>query len=144
MKHGRHDSEYDRVRRGAGYDRPKLEFPDEKDEIDLQARIDAGLSDFRKRMADLEQQDAERSAQMARRAAESSAEINRRMILRDYERQGLQRPEGTLVSLPLLMKLGWRIEEIDGKNVLVKPNQQKQRKTREDYERERSINAEGS
>lgn len=52
-----------------------------------------------------------------------TADANRALLLADYERAGVAPPEGrTLVSLTLLLSLGWRIETMpDGAKVLTAP-----------------------
>lgn len=67
-------------------------------------------------------QEAEADAAAKARAAAFTQETSRQMILRDYEAHGLQPRPGVLVSLPTLLRLGWRIEEHpDGGTVLVAP-----------------------
>ena len=146
MKRGRHDGDYERVRRQAGMsNRPRSEFPDEEEESAVAARVAKSNEEFKARMAELDRQELAQHQEAEERHTARRREIDRRMILAEYARLGLSPPGDTLVSLPLLIKLGWRIEEIDGKNVLVRPASfSTGRKTREDYERERAVNAEGS
>lgn len=56
------------------------------------------------------------------RVAALFQETNREMILREYAAHGLTPRPGTLVSLSMLLRMGWRIEEHpDGGPVLVAP-----------------------
>lgn len=146
MKRGRHDSAYDRVRREAGLGgRPAPEFPDEEEERATAARIAKSNEEFKARMAELDRQELAGRVDAEQRHADRRREIDRRILLAEYGRLGLTPPCDTLVSLPLLIKLGWHIEQVDGRNVLVRPQASAPgRKTREDYERERALNAEGS
>lgn len=49
-------------------------------------------------------------------------ETTREMILRDYAARGLTPRPGTLVSVPMLLRMGWQIaEHPDGGPVLVAP-----------------------
>lgn len=145
MKRSAYDSEYDRVRQKAGYARPRPDFPDEREEHSAAARVAVKNAEFQKRMADLGAQEAQRTVELEVLLAERSKEISRRMILREYEKEGLQPPAvGVLVSMPLLLKLGWQIGELDGAKTLIPPGIKKKRKTREDYESERTGNSEGS
>lgn len=146
MKRNRHDGDYDRVRREAGYAKPKFEFSDEDDEQAKRDRIAKMNAEFKERMAVLDGQDKQRAAEAEARLAARSKEISLRMIAREFEREGVKPPiDGITVSLPLLLKLGWRIGEFDGEKVLVRPaSSGNRRKTRADYEAERAGNGEGS
>lgn len=51
-----------------------------------------------------------------------TAETNRHMIMREYEAKGLTPRPGVLVSLSMLLQMGWKIEDHpDGGSVLVAP-----------------------
>lgn len=73
-------------------------------------------------------QEVEAKAEAIRkaRATEVSLETNRRQLLRQYEAAGVEPPSvdasgRPLVSLPMLLTLGWSIEHhLDG-NVLARP-----------------------
>jgi hypothetical protein len=139
MKRGRHDSAYDEVRRDAGYTRPQFEFPDEQEEEATRQRVAKKHAEFKERMAALDAQEAQRTVELEARLAERSKEIGRRMIMREYERAGVRPPVGILVSLPLLIKLGWQLQgDVDGGKVLMRPEPKPKRKTRADYEAERA------
>lgn len=67
-------------------------------------------------------QESARDAAAKARVVAMTQENNRQMILREYAARGWPPPTGTLVSLPLLLKMGWRIEDHpDGGRVLVAP-----------------------
>lgn len=67
-------------------------------------------------------QEAARDVATKARVDAEAQENNRRMILREYEARGLAPRPGTLVSLALLLRMGWRIEEgPDHEAVLVAP-----------------------
>jgi len=137
MKRGRHDSDYDEVRRRAGYTRPQPEFPDEEEDRAVAARVMQKSEEFKARMAEIDKQDAQRNGEMAARLEARSKEISRRIIVREYAALGVAPPE-PLVSLALLRKIGWHIEEVGGRNVLVGPSSgAPARKTREQWEAER-------
>lgn len=56
------------------------------------------------------------------KARERISAENRETIIADYRARGLEPPPGYLVSLPTLLSIGWRVEEMEqGKRVLVKP-----------------------
>jgi len=146
MKRGRHDGVYERVRREAGLSsRPAPEFPDEEEDRAIADRVAKSNEEFKARMAELDRHELAKHAEAEQHHADRRREVDRRMLLREYERLGLSRPDGMMVSLPLLIKIGWHIEQVDGKNVLIRPASfAPGRKTREDYERERALNSEGS
>lgn len=110
MKRTLYDSEYDRVRRKAGFDKPRYEFPDEQEERESEARVEEMSADFRRRMAAVAAEEArvtgERLAAQNKRTSEYSAIV----IRREYAALGLTPPE-PLVSLALLRRLGWTLEE---------------------------------
>lgn len=72
-----------------------------------------------------QQEEAEREARR-KSAAELSARASEAAALAEYCAAGVEpfrSPNGMLTSLPLLRKLGWTIQEIDGKPTLVKPKE---------------------
>lgn len=138
MKRGLHDSEYEKIRRAAGYGKPQYEFP----EIDTEAmfaaeRVEAARQDFHNRMDELNRAEAKKAAEVEARHAEFRLKVDRAILLSEYQRLGLE-PLEPLISLHLALKLGWSIEQINGKNVLARPTAQQQRKTREQWEEERN------
>lgn len=74
-------------------------------------------------------EDAER-AQRAQRARERQALIARESVAREYRALGLDVPAdppgGVLTSPSMLFKAGWRIEKVEGENVLVRPGHRAQ------------------
>jgi hypothetical protein len=120
MKRSRFDSEYDQVRRAAGLGRP--EFPEAKEEQLSEDRVAAANADFRMRMNELEKAESALAAEKRVRFDQLRKEYNLRMIRRQYENLKITPPE-PLVSLSLLLQLGWRIEEvgIEGRYSLVRP-----------------------
>jgi hypothetical protein len=148
MRRTRYDAEYERVRREAGL--PPPEFPCEPEPrqpaapIDL-GRVDAAHADFKARMAALS--DHERAAAAVRKveADALSKRANLSVLVTEFARAGVRPPcvnqagEPT-VSLPTLLWLGWTIADRDDGKVLVRPvAAPAQRRTREDYERERGM-----
>jgi hypothetical protein len=133
MKYGRHDSEYDKIRQRAGYARPRYEF----DEIDPNGmfeseRVEAARADFHQRMAELDAFEAKKKEESEKRHAEFRLRVDRAIMLAEYQRFGLTPMSDNPCSLSLLLKLGWTIEQVGDKNVLVRPPLQKTRKQRED------------
>jgi hypothetical protein len=85
--------------------------------------------------------EAEIEAKRRQRAREFLAETNERTRLAEYRKAGVEPPQYTRVSLGLLLSLGWTIEEVEGRRVLVKPPTPPDpgpRRGREHYEREQS------
>lgn len=147
MKRSLYDGEYHRVSDRAKLKsdmRRNVEFPDDDPE-----NRDKASAEHVRRTADeaMERLSGESDAERKRRAEIAasldarSAEFNERMIKREFTALGLDPPQ-PLVSLGLLKQMGWTIQEIEGKATLVSPGKQHQRRTREDWERER--NGEGT
>lgn len=145
MKRTRYDTEYDRVREAAGLTRPQYDFPDEeaeeRDRAARQARIDAGMVEMRERMAKNEAVETEAQRRAAAEMDANRVRWNERIKRQEFERLGLTPPE-PLVSLALMISLGWRVEKVTGpegveRMELLHPVQRR-RKTREDYDRERN------
>lgn len=94
---------------------------------------------------------AEERAEEAKRAAKATARTldnNRRQLLAEYERAGVEPPfvdenGKPTMSLSMLLRLGWSIKQISiehvgDERVLLKPAQQQhKRMTREEWEQER-------
>lgn len=137
MKRGRHDSEYDKIRRAAGYVKPRHEFPDDEEERAAAARVEELNQDFKDRMAELRNAETAQEAERLRKHAERRASVDRAIMLDEYKRLDLTPPE-PLCSLGLLLQMGWKIEPgADGRNVLTRPPAAPKRKTREEWEKER-------
>jgi hypothetical protein len=135
MKRDGLESEYDKVQRRKRYERA-LEFPEEQDRADVIARIEAAHAGFKERMAELDEQETRREAEARARATEHTMRANKLALIGEYEAAGLE-PRMD-VSLPMLLSLGWRIEEIEGKRSLVydvdnRKWQMAPRKTREEH-----------
>ena len=76
-----------------------------------------------------EQSAIKRDARAERQRAEAPLVEQRMNAARtaEYERAGLKAPEprdGIVVSLPMMLKMGFRIEEIGGEKVLVSPRKE--------------------
>lgn len=122
MKRTRYDAEYERVRRAAKLARAKdPEFPenDEPVKIDF-ARVDAAHDDFKQQMAALDVVETQKRAEAAARADKFTRDTNERLRLAEYDAAGITPPNGTRCSLELMLRLGWRIEDVGGVRELVK------------------------
>jgi hypothetical protein len=113
VRHSRFDSEYDRVRREAGFAKPKYEFPEE-DEPDQKGqvtsdRVKAMNEDFQHRMSELANHERQKTAEADANHARRRREFDEKVIRREYEALGLKPPE-PLVSLSLLRSMGWRVD----------------------------------
>jgi hypothetical protein len=131
MKRSLYDSEYERVRREAGLDRPEFAEPEESPPVDI-ARIEAAHDDFKGRMAAFDVHETQRRAEAKAEADRYTREINERGRLAEFAHAGVAPPVGVQASLELLLWIGWTIEEADGQKVLIRPKQVP-RKTREEY-----------
>lgn len=128
MKRGRFDSDYDRVRR-APPSQAEVEFPDpslfDRERTERRA---AEQADFRRRMALLGEQEAERAAERRRIADQRTQLSNERALLAEYRRAGAAPPfvkaDGITpsCSLSLLLQNGWSLERIGDRVSLLKPH----------------------
>ena len=120
MKRTRFDSDYDEIRRAAGFAKPAYEFPDVEEEKLSAERVEAMNADFKERMQALA--DAERTSDATKRAEFDAwrRDYNIRVIKRQYTDLGLMPPE-PLVSLSLLLQFGWKVEQVGDKMTLVRP-----------------------
>ena len=138
MKRDGLETEYDKVQRRKRYERA-LEFPEEEDRADLIARIEVAHAGFKERMAELDEQETKREAEARARATEHTMRANKMALIDEYKRAGLEPPATEMaVSLSLMLSLGWRIEEVEGKRSLVydvdnRKWQMAPRKTREEH-----------
>lgn len=121
MKRDRFSTDYDKVRERAGWNRPQYDFPDDAERRRVASRVAELNDDFKKRMAEISKVDEVRIAEIAKRQAETSAAVNRRMMIREWMAAGLEPPE-PLYSLSLAFSLGCTIEEIAGKATLMIPS----------------------
>lgn len=122
MKRTRFDSEYDKVRRAAGYTKPNYEFPEAREEQLSQERVAAASADFRASMDELANAENALSAEKRVRFDQWRKEHNLKILRREYLDLGIT-PPVPLVSLGLLIQLGWRVEPlgVPGRCVLVRP-----------------------
>lgn len=85
-------------------------------------RVGAMLDEFKGRIGPTEDEFMEEEARLRERSAENMKRA-RAAIIDEYVRAGLDppadRPGKVLVSLPMMLKRGYTIREVDGKNVLV-------------------------
>lgn len=93
---------------------------------EVRARTNKAIEEWRNDAGVRLRQDFEAEREKRRKSAMESDESHRKMVLQQYEMAGLpppeERPGKALVSLPLLLSLGWRIETgPDRKPVLVAP-----------------------
>jgi hypothetical protein len=127
MKRKACDSEYYRVRsRGGGRWREEFPEDDPKDDERSAARVAAMHEDFKQRMAVLEAAEAGAKERRKQDATEHSFRSNALVAWAEYRAAGVEPPRLTAdgvpaFSLSLLFVLGWTIEEIDGKRLLLKP-----------------------
>ena len=135
MKRDRFASDYEQIRRQAGLGRPEFDLPEPDVKPDL-ARVQAAHDDFKARMAVRTKHEAEEEARRKVEATELSMRANESIRVTEFAQAGVEPPDGMRVSLPLLMRLGWTIAEVDGGKVLVRPNaapKPRARKSREEY-----------
>jgi hypothetical protein len=137
MKRSLYDSEYDRIRKAAGYTAPRYEFPDEEGETAAARRtadrINELNDDFRARMAALGEMERQKIAAAQASLDAWRKEHNERQIKREYEQLGLIPPE-PLVSLSMLYHLGWTVQMVGNENVLVRPLHAAPRRREEEYD----------
>lgn len=126
MKHGRHASEYEKVRRAAGMARPKFDIDDDDLAAATAKRIEEFNDDFRQRMAKLSEHEHEQAARRKAEADALSSRANVSAMLKEYQQHGVEppftKPDGSpKFSLGFLLKIGWDIMRVGEKNVLVSP-----------------------
>lgn len=112
---------------------------DEFDIIERHAKEAAArrLEEAKAANAAFEAREAREAAGRKVRSTEFSLEVNERLRLAEYDRYGVEPLEGFRVSIGMLFKFGWKVEEILGQRRLVPPDPEKpRRKTREDYYRD--------
>jgi hypothetical protein len=142
MKRGQHDSYYDRVRKRAGWTKPRYDFPDQA-EVDREGylvaeRVADMASDFHARMDELNAAELRELKEQNIRAVEHSMRANRLCMAMEYRSAGvkpiLTDGDGNpTVSLSLALLLGWRIEQIGDRNVLTAPASAPRKTRKEDY-----------
>jgi hypothetical protein len=133
MKRDRFASDYEQVRRQAGLPRAEFDLPEPGAKPDL-ARVHAAHDDFKARMAVRTEHEAEEEANRKAAATELTLRANESIRVTEFVQAGVEQPIGMLVSIGMLMQLGWTIAEVDGKKMLVRPTgKPRARKTREEY-----------
>ena len=118
MKRSLFDSEYERVRRQAGLNQPRLEFDMDDPDVNgerVADRVTRAHEDFKQRMAELDAVNVKQAAERKVAADQRSMEANRIQLLGEYEAAGVYPPftddsGKPTISLSLLKRLGWRIE----------------------------------
>lgn len=134
MKRDRYESDYERVRRQAGLARSEFPEPDtspRQGEVGEPQPIDDG---FRDRMAELARLDAEKAAERKIHADALTLRANELVRLKEYQRAGVDPMPGG-ISLSLALQMGWKIEQVGDRNVLVQPGRvaAPKRMTREEH-----------
>lgn len=71
--------------------------------------------------------DAKRTAQLKERMDDRARETNRRQVIAEYQAAGVEPPsvDGNrkpTTSLSLLLRMGWKIENISGQPTLIRPS----------------------
>jgi hypothetical protein len=111
LKRGLHDSEYERVRRKAGMDRP--EFPEDEPDRDGRLAADRVAEKARETMAILiDRQNQDENERRAKAAADMDGvrrRTNERLMRESWKRYGLEQPSPQ-ASLELYISIGWRLE----------------------------------
>lgn len=121
MKGDRFASDYEQVRRQAGLQQPRFDLDDEPDPAEVAARVAAKLADFHERMNQRLANETEQAAKRKAEAAALTARANEAMRLAEFEAAGVECPAGMKVSLGLLLQVGWRVDNLSGRNVLTRP-----------------------
>jgi hypothetical protein len=112
---------------------------DEFDIIERHAKEAAEhrLEEAKARNAAAQAQEERETAERKARATELTLATNEMFRRAEYDRHGVEPPEGFPVSIWLLFKFGWKVEEILGQRRLIPPDlEQPRRRTREDYYRD--------
>jgi hypothetical protein len=113
---------------------------DEFDIIERHAKEAAArkFEDALARNAAAQAQEQRETAERKARSTELTLDTNEMFRRAEYDRHGVEPPDGFRVSIGLLFKFGWKVEEILGERHLIPPDPAKlKRKTREDYHRDR-------
>lgn len=130
MKRDRFAGDYDKIRRDAGYARPRYDLDDpEEPDLEREGTLQEG---FRERAEQLRQAEAAEEAKKQASKTAFTLETNERMRLRQFELAGVEPPAGFKCSLSLLLSMGWSIGEVKGKKVLVRPFAPAPRKEEDD------------
>lgn len=135
MKHGRFDSDYERIRRKPP-PQSEAEFPEPSlFDREREQRRAAEREDFKRRMEVLAQQEREREEERAARADANKRASNVRALMAEYERAGVEPPftngDGVpTCSLSLLLQIGWSIEQLGDSVTLIQPRVSREKATR--------------
>lgn len=134
MKHGRHASDYDKVRKTAGFANPKYqapapEFPEDAaaDERSAsRARVQEMDDDFKARMKSLSAQEIAQQEARKKEADALTARANLSVMSTEYRNARVVPPYTDAnghpkFSLHFLFRMGWSIQMVGSENVLVSP-----------------------
>lgn len=136
MKRDRLASDYERIRRDAGLRSRDFQPPPQAE----RNRVEEINDDFRARMEALNEAQAEAARRRKAEADILTVRANDAARLREFAAAGLEPPIGFSTSLSLLLQIGWKIVEVDGRKVLMRPIANPAapapRKTREQYAEE--------
>lgn len=134
MKRDRFTSEYDRIREEAGYSRlhVKTEFPEstiDENGRTVEDRVEMMRLDVHEKMnlANLSEQEKVKREQSRRRHEAFRAKIDRQIMLDEYAALGIEPPE-PLHSLKFMLFVGWRVDNLGGKNVLTRAGPEQPRR----------------
>ena len=95
------------------------------------------LEESKERNAAAQAQEERETAERKARSTRYTLEINERLRLAEYDQYGVDPLPGFRVSIGMLFRFGWKVEEILGERRLIPPDPENpRRKTREDYYRE--------
>src|SRR6185312_12463205 len=87
--------------------------------------------------AAMKEREEREESERKERSTRFTLEMNERMRLAEYDRYGVEPLPGFRVSIGMLFRFGWKVEEVLGKRMLIPPDPDKpKRKTREDYYRD--------
>jgi hypothetical protein len=143
MKRTRYDSEYERVKRETaakqrGAAAPAPAAPAEPRRASPRQeecqRVQAIADDIRERHEALEAEIRERERASSTSTVESARAFNERVMRAEYAARGVTPPAGALVSLDLLLSIGWTITEVMGRPELIRPAPEPERRPRESYD----------
>jgi hypothetical protein len=108
---------------------------DEFDIIERHAKEAAArkLEDALARNAAAQAQEQRDTAERKARSTELTLATNEMFRRAEYDRYGVEPPDGFPVSIGLLLRFGWTIVKLSSENRLVAPPTCERRRTRQDY-----------
>lgn len=134
MKHGRHASDYDKVRKSAGfaaprYQAPAPEFPEPDataERSESRARVQGMDDDFKARMTTLSEHETAQQEARKKEADVRTARANLSVMTAEYRNARVVPPFTDAnghpkFSLHFLFRMGWSIQMVGSENVLVSP-----------------------